>query len=71
MKVLTVEDLGIETLEGVETTAPELRASNLQAHNGSSTLTEQQETFLCDRFGIKLENPQTGQWIRSWRADGE
>lgn len=71
MKVLTVEDLGIETLEGVETAAPELRPSNLQAHNGSSTLTEQQETFLRDRFGIKLENPQTGQWIRSWRADGE
>lgn len=71
MKVLTVEDLGIQTLEGVETTAPELRASSPQPLNGSSTLTEQQEAFPCDRFGIKLEHPQTGRWIPSWRTDGE
>ncbi|HRI39888.1 MAG TPA: hypothetical protein PLO50_15135 [Nitrospira sp.] len=71
MKVLTVEDLGIETVEGVETTAPELRPSSPQPHNGLSPLTEQQEAFLRDRFGIKLEHPQTGRWIRSWRTDGE
>ncbi|MFO0699618.1 MAG: hypothetical protein U0236_10330 [Nitrospira sp.] len=70
MKVLTTADLGIDALEGVETTALEWELSSPRPHRGLSNLTEQQETFLQDRFGIKLENPHTGQWIRSWRADG-
>lgn len=70
MKVLTVEDLGIATWEGIEAPMLELEPSAPRGHTGSPRLTEQQEAFLRDRFGIKLENPQTGQWIRSWRADG-
>ncbi len=70
MKVLTAEDLGIETVEGVEMPALELGTSSLHLPADSSTLTELHDTFLRDRFGIKLENPITGEWIRSWRTDG-
>lgn len=70
MKVLTAEDLGIETVEGVERAALELEPSSSLPQEDSPTLTEQHETFLRDRFGIKLENPTTGEWIRSWRTEG-
>lgn len=70
MKVLTTYDLGIETVEGVETTALEPERSSPALQTGSPILTKQQETFLRDRFGIKLEHPSTGRWIRSWRAEG-
>jgi hypothetical protein len=70
MKVLTAEDLGVETVEGVETTGFDLRLSSLLPQADSSTLPEQRETFLRDRFGIKLENPITGEWICSWRTAG-
>jgi hypothetical protein len=71
MKVLTVEDLGIATWEGVEVPLFTLEPSSLRPQTGSSLLTEQQETFLRDRFSTKLEDSETGEWIRSWRADGE
>lgn len=71
MKVLTVEDLGIAVWEGIEPPMLELEPSVPRLHAGSTILTIQHETFLRDRFGIKLENPQTGQWIRSWRTDGK
>jgi hypothetical protein len=71
MKALTAEDLGIETVEGVEMTALELGSASLHPQKDSSTLTEQHETFLRDRFGIKLENPATGEWVRSWRTEGK
>ncbi len=34
------------------------------------SLSSEQEAFLLDRFSIKLEDPRTGRWIRSWRAEG-
>ncbi len=70
MKVLTAEDLGIETVEGVERAAFELEPSSSLPQEDSPTLTEQHETFLRDRFSIKLENPTTGELIRSWRTEG-
>ncbi|MBL8036579.1 MAG: hypothetical protein JNN16_03665 [Nitrospira sp.] len=70
MKVLTTEDLGIATWEGIEAPMPELEPSSPRPRTDSTVLTEQQEAFLRDRFGIKLENPQTGQWIQSWRVEG-
>ncbi|MBL8073808.1 MAG: hypothetical protein JNL29_05535 [Nitrospira sp.] len=71
MKVLTAEDLGIAAWEGVEVPVSKLELSSLCHHTGSPILTERHETFLRDRFSTKLEDPETGQWIRSWRADGE
>ena len=70
MKVLTSEDLGIAAWEGIEPPMLELEPSAPSPRTGSTILTEQQEAFLRDRFGIKLENPQTGRWIRSWRSEG-
>lgn len=70
MKVLTSEDLGIAAWEGIEPPMLELEPSAPGPSAGSTILTEQQEAFLRDRFGIKLENLQTGRWIRSWRAEG-
>jgi len=71
MRVLTAEDLGIATWEGVEVPLFTLESSSLHPQTGSSILTEQQDAFLRDRFSTKLEAPETGQWIRSWRVDGE
>lgn len=70
MKVLTTEDLGIETVEGVEMTTLKLEPSSSHPQTDSLALTEQHDTFLRDHFSIKLENPKTGRWIRSWRAEG-
>ncbi|MBH0204094.1 MAG: hypothetical protein HP496_17805 [Nitrospira sp.] len=71
MKVLTVEELGIATGEGVDVPLFKSEPLSLSPHTDSSILTEQQETFLRDRFSTKLEDPETGRWIRSWHADGE
>lgn len=71
MKVLTSEDLGIAAWGGIEPPMLEWEPSAPSPRTGSTILTEQQEAFLRDRFGIRLENPQTGRWIRSWRTDGE
>ena len=70
MKVLTAEDLGIAAWESVEVPVSTLELSSLCHHIGSPILTERQETFLRDRFCTKLEDPETGQWICSWREDG-
>lgn len=70
MKVLTAEDLGIAAWEGVEVPVSKLELSSLCHHIGSPILTEQQDAFLRDRFSTKLEDPETGQWICSWREDG-
>lgn len=69
MKVLTTEDLGIAIWEGVEAPMPDLEPSSLRPQAASMSLPERQEAFLRDRFGIKLENPQTGRWILSWRVE--
>jgi hypothetical protein len=61
MKVLTAEDLGIATWEGIEVPVLKLEPSSLRSHAGSSILTEQQATFLCNRFSTKLEDPETGK----------
>lgn len=34
------------------------------------SLTSEQEALLRDRYRTKLEDPQTGHWIRSWRTEG-
>ncbi len=70
MRVLTAEDLGITTWEGVEVPLFTLKSSSLHPQTGSSLLTERQDAFLRDRFSTKLEDPETGQWICSWREDG-
>ncbi len=70
MKVLTAEDLGIATWEGVEVPLFTWESSSLPPQTDSPILTERQDAFLRDRFGTKLEHPQTGRWIRSWREDG-
>ncbi len=36
----------------------------------TSSLTSEQEAFLRDRYSTRLEDPQTGRWIRSWRTEG-
>lgn len=71
MKVLTAEDLGVAAWEGIEAPLQESAPPSSRPQNGPLLLNEQQETFLQDRFNTKLEDPETGQWIRSWRADGE
>lgn len=70
MRVLTAEDPGITTWEGVEVPLFTLESSSLHPQTGSPILTERQDAFLRDRFSTKLENPETGQWISSWREDG-
>lgn len=69
MKVLTAEDLGIAIWEGIESPADGLALPSPRPQNAALIVTERQEAFLRDRFGIKLEHPQTGHWIRSWRAE--
>lgn len=34
------------------------------------SLSLEQEAFLRDRFSTKLEDPQTGRWIRFWHSEG-
>jgi hypothetical protein len=34
------------------------------------SLSSEQEAFLRDRYSLKLEDPRTGRWIRSWRMEG-
>ena len=70
MRVLTAEDLGITTWEGVEVPVFALESSSPHPRTSSSKLTKQQDAFLHDRFSTKLEDPETGQWICSWREDG-
>lgn len=70
MKVLTAEDLGIAGWEGIEAPLQESAPPSSRPQNGSLLPNEQHETFFRDRFRIKLEHPQTGRWIRSWREDG-
>ncbi len=71
MKVLTAEDLGIEILEGVHDAALQSRHPFHQLLSAHSLPRLQQEAFIRERFGIKLEDPRTGRWIRSWCTDGE
>ncbi len=70
MRVLTAEDLGVTTWEGVEIPLFTLKSSSHHHRTSSSRLTEQHDAFLRDRFSTKLEDPETGQWISSWREDG-
>ena len=70
MRVLTADNLDIETLETGESTPPELLQSFPRPRTVQSMLTIQQEMFLRDRFSTKLEDPRTGRWIRSWRTEG-
>jgi len=34
------------------------------------SLSSEREAFLRDRYSTRLEDPQTGRWIRSWRTEG-
>lgn len=70
MRVLTADNLDIETLETGEATAPESLQSFPRPRTVQSMLTIQREMFLRDCFSTKLEDPRTGRWIRSWRIKG-
>lgn len=69
VRVLTIDDLAIETLDGENyfSGAGTIVSSPLSM---PSRLTTQQEPFNRDCFSIKLEGPQTGRWIRSRRTEG-
>ena len=70
MRVLTADNLDIETLEAGEATALKSLQSFPRPHTVQSMLTIQQEMFLRDRYSTKLEDTRTGRWIRSWRTEG-
>lgn len=71
MNILTTEDLEKDTTEIRDDAAPNAPIVPTQSQHTQPTLTEPQEAFLRDRFTTKLEDPATGQWIRSWRANGD
>ena len=70
MNVLTTEDFEIDAPETHDRPDCETPPSSIHMQRTQPALTEQQEAFLRDRFTTKLEDPQTGRWIRSWRAEG-
>lgn len=69
MHVFTAEDLETELPEGGQATLDQ-RAPSPDHQGISTTLSHQQEEFIREHFSTKLEDPQTGRWIRSWRAEG-
>jgi len=62
-------DLEIETLKGEPVTLNQ-RLPSAEHQQTPPTLSNQQEEFIREHFSTKLEDPQTGRWIRSWRAEG-
>lgn len=70
MNVATTEALDTDLLAPNDCPVLEAPRSLPRLQSVRSTLTDQQEAFLHDRFSTKLEDPRTGRWIRSWREEG-
>ncbi len=68
MQIFTTADLEIETLNDEPVTQNQLPSSGDQ--RTPPTLSNQQEEFIREHFSTKLEDLQTGRWIRAWRAEG-
>ena len=71
MNVCITEDLSMDTTENRDDATSRTSTALDQRQHTQAMLAEPQEAFLRDRFRTKLEDPATGQWIRSWRTNGE